>query len=320
MRRRVKRFLKKRYDAKSVGALGTWDIMKKAKRFNTLMNFRKARERQQAYRKNFANLIAENGVVQGKINKIENGYCIDDSQSLPYLQDLLADTDKIIAERGGVCKRKQKLRPFFRNLILPEDVENYPSILNFVTSSEVITTVCNYTHNVPTLSNYTPDGIRLVESNIKYDDEPQKGYRGSQLFHQDPYDYKVVYVIVALKDITQECGPFSFLSEDISNEARQKLGYREKNCKDRISDEEMYQVVDRSHLQEFCCPAGTVLFFDSSNCFHYGSRDCVMPRFMMMYALFSPCRADFDTILHRTRKEYPVQKNDSRLRKMIIRH
>ena len=320
MRRRLKRLLEKRYDAKSVGALSTWEIMRKAKRFNTLLNFGKARQRKQAYKKDFANLIAENGIPQGKINKIENGYCIDDSHSLPYLQDLLADTDKIIAERGGMAKRKQKLRPFFRNIILPEDAENFPSILNFITSSEVITTVCNYTNHVPTLSNYTPEGIRLVESNIKYDDAREKGYRGSQLFHQDPYDYKVVYVIVALKDITHECGPFSFFAEDISNQARQKLGYRGKGCKYRISDEEMYHVVDKNHLKEFCCPAGTVLFFDSSNCFHYGSRDCVMPRFMMMYALFSPCRADFDTIFHRNRIEYPVKKEDSKLRKMIIRH
>jgi hypothetical protein len=33
---------------------------------------------------------------------------------------------------------------------------------------------------------------------------------------------------------------------------------------------------------EFCYPRGTVLFIDSSACFHYGSRNSIKPRFQLM--------------------------------------
>lgn len=64
-------------------------------------------------------------------------------------------------------------------------------------------------------------------------------------------------------------------------------------------------------------PRGAVLFLDSSRCFHYGSRDCVIPRYQMMYAFVSPCRTDFSEMLM-TPRVYQTEPSDSRLRPTVL--
>jgi hypothetical protein len=64
-------------------------------------------------------------------------------------------------------------------------------------------------------------------------------------------------------------------------------------------------------------PRGTVLFVDTSRCFHYGARDGEVPRFQIMYGLTSVCRADFSET-YMPRASYPVRPGDSRLRRLVL--
>ncbi|KAB2825980.1 MAG: hypothetical protein F9K51_07140, partial [Candidatus Dadabacteria bacterium] len=143
-------------------------------------------------------------------------------------------------------------------------------------------------------------------------------FRGSQLFHIDYHDDPMAYVIVLLNDIAMENGPFCFLPESVSRKASDSLNYRTRGKPHRLSDEEIYSAVPENELIKVCYPAGTVLFFDPSKCFHYGSRNAVNPRYALMYAFVSPCRTDFAEVLLE-RELYPVRQSDSRLRKMVLR-
>ena len=93
-----------------------------------------------------------------------------------------------------------------------------------------------------------------------------------------------VYVLVLLRDTTFEHGPWTFLPRACSQIVGEKLGYWKRGKPYRVSDEEVYSVADRSQAIEFAYPRGTVLFIESSGCFHYGSRNSVIPRFQLMYA------------------------------------
>ena len=75
--------------------------------------------------------------------------------------------------------------------------------------------------------------------------------------------------------------------------------------------------VDPGEAVTFAYPKGTVLFIDSSRCFHYGSRLSYTPRMQMMYAFTSVCRTDFSQTFMQP-FPYPVNSNDSRLRKMVL--
>src|SRR5262249_2274117 len=152
---------------------------------------------------------------------------------------------------------------------------------DFATSSDVLATVSDYLRCIPALSTTLPSGIRFVESDAQFDDRPNDPH-DSQLYHIDYYSLPNVYVLVLLRDTTPEHGPWTFLPRSVSLRAAKQLCYWGRRRGYRVSDEEVYSVVDRKDVIEFCYPRGTVLFIESSGCFHYGSRNSVKPRFQLM--------------------------------------
>ena len=273
--------------------------------------------RRKLYRKNFDELIAENGAPGGQPNVMKNGWALDTSRTLPGIDELIAESEEIIAERGlKATKRPDTYRAFFQNIAKPEDTEKYRSILNFALSSSPLTTVCRYMESIPVLSGTLPPGIRLAESSASFDAKPAP-FRDSQLFHLDYYSDPMVYIIVLLRDVTAKSGPFRWIPAAESQAAVPKLKYWKKGTPYRLQDDTVYSVVDPKSVHELAYPKGTVLFIDPSRCFHYGSRDAVIPRYQMMYGFSPVCRTDFS---ERTMEplRYHVGSGDSRLRKLIL--
>jgi len=60
-----------------------------------------------------------------------------------------------------------------------------------------------------------------------------------------------------------------------------------------------------------------VLILNSNDCFHYGSRNSIDPRYMMMYGYTSPCRTDLSETTHSGHR-YPIRDDDPTLRKMVL--
>ncbi len=304
-------------DRNYMSALGVNNTAAIARAYNSLRYGIYHELRRTWYRDSFSGLIAENGNPSAHVNEMKDGWVIDTSGKLPYLGELLEESGVIIDERGGE-KHQFYRRPFFQDLFVEDYFQRCPSILNFATSSEVLSTVCNYLGFIPTLSYSKPYGVRLIESWNKYDETPNAPYRESQLFHLDYHDMPMVYVIVVLREVTMERGPFCFLPKSVSAKAVKELGnYHTKKGGHRVSDERIYSVVPESELIKLCYPAGTVLILDSSACFHYGSRDAVKPRHLMMFAYVSTIRTDFGDVVLKN-MGYPVKKEDSRLRRMVL--
>ncbi|MDA0323092.1 MAG: hypothetical protein O2923_10315 [Verrucomicrobia bacterium] len=120
-----------------------------------------------------------------------------------------------------------------------------------------------------------------------------------------------------IRNTMQMAKAYNYMPEALSQSASRKLNYWSRGKGYRVSDEELYSVVDPGERRELTLPKGTVLFIDTSRCFHYGSRYARIARYQMMYGLVSPCRCDFsesfmDTI------SYTIHESDSRLRKMVL--
>lgn len=299
--------------------LGIRNTRRIANLYNRLHRGRSDRFRRKQFRDHFEALIAENGALHAPPVVMKDGWALDISGELPWLEELIAESEEIIRERGLVPARKaDAYRAFLQNLALPEDAEKYPSLLNFALSSEVLTTICQYMGLIPVLSGTLPIGVRLAESSVSYADRPTD-YRDSQLFHMDYYSSPTVYVIVLVREVTSESGPFRWVSASESARAAQRLRYWSRGKPYRLSDEEFYAVVDPKAVHELCYPKGTVLFVDPSRCFHYGSRNAIRPRYQMMYGFAPVCRCDLSELVM-TPVRYKVQSGDSRLRKMILRN
>ncbi len=313
----VFRPLARRLHANHMAMLGIRRTMRLAHAYNRIKFGRLDDWRRQLYETGMDTLLEENGGLTRPRIQMQDGWALDTSGSLPHLDRVLEDSEKIIAERGGVRKSEVgKYRSYFQDVWTPADLERYPSFLDFTTSSDVLAPVADYLKSVPTLSTTLPSGIRFVESNAAYDDQPDQPH-DSQLYHIDYYSLPNVYVLVLLRDTGRENGPWTFLPRSVSQRAAGKLNYWTKQHGYRLSDEQIYAEVDRGQAIEFCGRRGDVLFIESSGCFHYGSRQSVKPRFQLMLGYLGVCRTDFSEVILPP-KIYPVRATDSRLRKMVL--
>lgn len=212
---------------------------------------------------------------------------------------------------------KPDRRSFIQNIIKYDDVLEHPAILDFATSPELLKPMIEYMNFVPRLSRDLPPGVRLAESSREFDRTPDAPPRQSQLFHLDIHDRPMIYVIVAVRDIEPDSGPFSFLPAGVSSEVAQGIGYQRRRCPYRLTDQQVYAAADPGQLIEFAHPRGSVLLIDSSACFHFGSRNSIVTRYQFMFAYVSSCRTDFSE-LYMTPQEYEPAPNDPLLRKMVM--
>jgi hypothetical protein len=311
-----RKIAKRLHDGHS-STLGISNTMRLAGAYNGVKFRRQVKMRRELYQSQLPVLLEENGPLTRPPIEMKDGWALDTSMSLPHLDRVLEDSEKIIAERGG--KRTTSTgayRSYFQDVWTPADLEKYPSFLDFATSSDVLYPVSHCLGFIPTFSTTTPNGIRFVESNAEFDDRPGKPH-DSQLHHIDFYTVPSVYVLVLLRDTTHENGPWTYLSRAASQKAAAELQYWSRKRPFRLEDELVYSVVDPKQVIEFCRPRGAVLFIESSACFHYGSRNSEKPRFQLMLAYTGVRRTDFSE-LFMPQNVFPVRERDSRLRRMIL--
>lgn len=307
----------KRLHENHMACLGIRSTMRLALAYNQAKFQRQDELRRALFRDRWTKLIDENGALSKPPPTMRDGWALDRSMSLPHLERMLEDSRKIIAERSGTRRSSPgAYRSYFQDVWTPEDCERFPSFLEFATSSELLSVIAEYLGCVPALSTTLPSGIRFVESNAAFDDQPDRPH-DSQLYHLDYYSLPNVYVLVLLEDTTIEHGPWTFLPREITQQAALVLGNWDVGRGYRFTDDEVYSVVDRSHAIEFTYPRGTVLFIESSGCLHFGSRNSVKPRFQLMLGYTGACRTDFSELLMAP-KVYPKRSGDSMLRKLVL--
>jgi hypothetical protein len=293
-------------------------LMEWAQCYNGWRYAGRIRRHLEAYATQHDELLRENGAPDDFKPRIvmKDGWALDTSQSLPHLDALLEQAGEMIKERGGK-KHSDVQQPFLRNLMFPGDMEKYPALLDFITSSEVLGTVMEYLGTVPVFSKTRPPGVRFMESNAALDPGARGPHRASQLYHLDIHDNPLVYVLVLIDDVTMESGPWTFLPSSVSQRASQALNYQHQGVPYRVTDQVMYQVVKPEEAITFAYPKGSVLFIDSSRCFHYGSRNAIKPRFQLMFAYTSARRGDFSQTFMPS-FQAPIKKKDSTLRRMVL--
>src|SRR5690242_3035404 len=144
-----------RLQGNHMARLGIRRTMRVAHFYNRIKYRREHNWRFRLYRRQLDQLLAENGPLTRPKIKLSDGFAIDDSMSLPHLPQLLDESEKIIAERGGLRNsEKGRYRSHFQDLWMPmEDSQKYPAFLDFATCSDVLATVIGYIKTIPVLTN-----------------------------------------------------------------------------------------------------------------------------------------------------------------------
>lgn len=294
--------------------LGTHRTQSIARAFNR--GWRRSIEwRTQAYEERFTELLEGADGRAGAALELRDGFAIDRSGALPHLEALLEAGDELIERYSGTQWEPEK--PFLQNINPETAIDEYPPLLDFATSAPMIATVAPSFGYVPPLSGLLPRGVRLMESSTTFDPDADGPWRESQLYHLDYHSTPTLYVVVALRDIAPEDGPLHFLGAAASRRVVEELGYGSRGVPYRLTDDVVNALVDESEVQVFAEPRGTVLFIESSACFHFGSRRPVNPRYQMQYGFVSPVRNDFLS-MWRPQRLYPVSPGDPELRRMVL--
>jgi hypothetical protein len=273
------------------------------------------RLRRGLYERRLNELLAEAGGEQGPKIVLEDGFALDESRSLPHLEAAMAAGAELIEQYGG--RKWEHEKAFLQNINPETAIDRYPSLLDFATSPAMIAAVAPVFGYIPILSGLLPRGVRLMESSTKFDPHAEGPWRESQLYHRDYHSSPTVYVIVALRDIGPDDGPLHFLGKAASQRITEALDYGARGVPYRLTDEDVYSIVDPSEVHRFSAPAGTVLFIESSACFHFGSRRPAKPRYQLQYAFVSPVRNDF-LELWRPQRVYPMRSDDPELRRVVL--
>jgi hypothetical protein len=310
------RKLAERIDRDDFEWLGIRNTRRLSKAVNRIRHRTDERRRRRLFDQSFDRLLAEVGPLDHHPGEIEDGYLLDTSLRLPHLEPLIDAAESVIARRGGKPHADRR-KPFIVDLRRDRDLTQHPAFLDFALSAPVLKVAATHLGQCPLLSRTRPPGVRLTESSSRYDPDAGSAYRESQLYHRDLHDRPLVYVIVLVRDVTERSGPFTFLPASASDRVARATGNEKRGRPYRLSDEEVYRHVAPEEAIPMSLSRGTVLFIDSSRCFHYGSRDCSVPRYQVMYAFTSPSRTDLSEYLMNS-KRYPVAEGDPTLRKLAL--
>ena len=90
--------------------------------------------------------------------------------------------ERVISERGGQPWPFHS-KPFLFDILHERGWERYDSILDFVSTPDVLERVAATAASRPASSGDTPPGVRLMESTTKYDPQAEGPFRSSQLRH-----------------------------------------------------------------------------------------------------------------------------------------
>ena len=158
-------------------------------------------------------------------------------------------------------------KSFLRNCLLPTDFEEHKLLTDWIFPDKLLEIAALYFGHAAMLG-----GVRLWWSPVN------DSMRSSQLFHLDQEDEKMLRVFLNVTEVTEECGPFTFVPAEACLEITRRFG----KGFGRLDDSKAFSVVDPSRVVRLTGPAGSVSLVDPARCLHYGSRGCRKDRLIFM--------------------------------------
>lgn len=245
--------------------------MKVARFANRLRYHNQEKNRQQLYQNLFASSPPRFSMLRG--------WAFDASQSLPRLSKCITEAKAIVGEN----RTHQSHKGFMGNILQDGDLMAYPELIKFAVSPELISITSHYLQQIPVLSS-----IKLLHS-IPFAKLPTS----SQMYHLDADLKPQVKVFVLLHEVTQEHGPFTFIDCTKSAAIAESINYGSIRAEIRIPDDIVNHHIQSTDIHQALGPTGTVLFVDTGNCLHYGSRHIKKDRYLLQYQFSPIIRTDF---------------------------
>jgi len=215
----------------------------------------------------------------------ETGYFLFGPGKLASVNKITKICGKILDAKGRdnlatwheTRAKNAKSKSYFYNILEEEDIFQYPELMEFATSDEVLSALIPYYGMVP----------RLCSIGLYYSKVSEDGASGSQNFHLDGTDPHHVKCFINLTDVGPKDGPLTFIPADKTDELRNDNGGPLKSA--GLEDAQKLASYEKEYRISLTGAPSSGAFVDASRCLHYGSRCEENPRivFMFHYAVFA---------------------------------
>ena len=206
-------------------------------------------------------------------NNFKDGYLKinrDEMKKNIYFDQVFSTAKNIITN----STMSEGTKRYLRNILINSNDEQIKIFLNFILDDKIIEEVSRYIQEVPLLTE-----LKLLHSPANLKDD----LSGSQMYHRDFDDEKIVKLFFYLVDVDENSGPLEIVKIDKSKQITQKL----ESPFLIHSDQEIENLINYSTDCIVCYgKKGDCYLVDTSSCFHRGSRHSLKDRYIL-YANFS---------------------------------
>jgi hypothetical protein len=128
----------------------------------------------------------------------------------------------------------------------------------------------------------------------KVSSNDQSTWQGSQLFHRDDDDIRILKLWILCSDVALENGPTAILPANESEKIARQIGYKQG---EKVIDESPFEA-SLSKLNFAIGKSGTSYATDTDAVFHFGSRTSIKEdRLVLMIHYVSPFNRHFRPLL-----------------------
>ncbi len=173
-------------------------------------------------------------------------------------------------------QQNRSSKSYLQHVLRRDDFESNSPVMTLAFNKEVVGLVANFLNDFPVIADiallYSPPSSQKNSS----------GFTGSQLFHMDADDTRLCKLWFILEDVSLNDGPTVVVPKTQSKVIAKKLKYRKGG---RIKEDSLVtNKLPREQIITITGEKNSVIFIDTANCFHYGSRvgDTSNGRFMLM--------------------------------------
>ena len=172
-------------------------------------------------------------------------------------------------------------------------------ILSFAAQPTLIGLAAEYIGQIPVIHSYSLTHNGVADGKVPY--------LGSQLFHRDVGEKKLLHLIITVSPTSAKDGPFTYIDAVASQKIMRQLGHQAG----RVSDEDIMNNLGDGELIEIVGSPGTAVFVNPERCFHYGARNQEGERLQLIISYAPPNEAvEGGTALYikKYKKEFDLSK------------
>ena len=212
-----------------------------------------------------------------------------DTRIFEFKKEQLIGMENLITHCNNVFNKKKKfilenyqppvsvvIGKINEKIITNQEVDELTPIIKFASQPFLMHLTSNYIKKIP----------MIISATLTFAKPTKNNYNpiNFQNFHSDLLDESVLHLVIPIRNIYSENGPFTFIHPTASKRITEATNYQGG----RISDDIVYKYVKKQDIKELTGEAGKAWIMSPFHCLHMGARIKKGMRLMLVISYASP--------------------------------